>query len=354
MAFKNTNGYLISNDPLFQSVRDLDVSISTSGDPTVSVFVSNKALALGYVTTSIKKIGRETPNTTPLLPEGQGGYFASFVASNGNKSLICSSTNGKLTLFEQAADSLLWKRSLFNTASLDKNIEITCYQTRLRILDAQKVALAGGKATISSSGSVLLTINGQQAILDGEGTEVTADHTGAFTIVCSTGDISAYTYTVTDISTSKAEPVDGTLTVDPAQKVHERMMSLLATDGALKSAKTSSGDLLAPDAASMQTQDLKVMTDGMRELLKARAHLAPKQELVTNTLLTTPNQRIAGRGVKVLGAFAANAGDSWTDEAEHLLWSAWMWVERQADKVKKWVLQAASTLSAITEMLNTC
>ena len=352
MTFKNADGFLISNDTIFQSVRDLDVSINTSGDPTVSVFVSNKALALGYVTTSIKKIGRETPTTTPLLPEGQGGYFASFVASSGNKSLICTSSDGTLTLFEQAADTLLWKRSLFNIASLDKNIEITCYQTRLTIFDAQKAALAGGIAVISSSGSVLLTINGQQTTLDGEGTEVTADHTGAFTIVCPTGDISAYTYTVTDISSSKGEPVDGALTVDPAQKVHERMMSLLATDGALKSAKTPSGELLARDAASMQTQDLKVMTDGMRELLKARADLAPKQGLVTNTSSTPIKQSIPAQGVKVLAASAPNAGDSWVDKAEKLFWSGWMWVERQADKVKNWVLRAASTLSPITDINN--
>ncbi|KAL8689416.1 MAG: hypothetical protein Q9224_004644 [Gallowayella concinna] len=342
MAYKGADGFLISNDPIFRSVRDLDVSINTSGDPTVSVFVSNKAFALGYVTASIKKIGRETPPTIPLLPEGQGGYFSSFVASSGNKSLICASNDGTLTLFEQAADTLLWKRSPFNVASLEKNIEITCHQTRLTLLDAQKAALTGGKAILSSSGSVLLTINGQQTILDGEGTEVTADHSGTITIVCPTGDISAYTYTVTDISDSNAEPLDGNLSIDPAQKVHSRMMSLLTTDGALKSAKTPSGELLAPEAASMPTQDLKVMTEGMRELLKVRANFAPKPEIVTSSLSMPLNRKITAQGVKVLAASAANASDSWVDKAERQLWSAWMWVERQVDKVKNWVLRAAN------------
>ncbi|KAL8799637.1 MAG: hypothetical protein Q9182_005739 [Xanthomendoza sp. 2 TL-2023] len=342
MAYKGADGFLISNDPMFRSVRDLDVSINTSGDPTISVFVSNKALALGYVTTSIKKIGREIPPTIPLLPEGQGGYFASFVASSGNKSLICASNDGTLTLFEQAADTLLWKRSPFNVASLDKNIEITCHQTRLTLLDAQQAALTGGKAIISSSGSLLLTINGQQTILDGEGTEVTADHSGAITIVCPTGDISAYTYTITDISDSKAEPLDGALTIDPAQKVHNRMMNLLATDGALKSAKTPSGDLLAPGAASMPSQDLKIMTDGMRELLKVRADIGPKPGVVTNSVSMALHPKVAAQGVKVLAGSAPNAGDSWVDKAERQLWSAWLWVERQVNKVKNWVLRAAN------------
>lgn len=338
MAFKDTKSITLSTNPLVQGVTDLEVSVGATGtDPPISIFTANQSRNVAYVSSTIKTLVKKPVLTVPLLPEGQGGYFSSFLASDGNQSLVVASADGALTLLEQAKDTELWKRAPFNVKSLDENIELTCYQTHVSAVDSTGLALADGSAILKSDGSVMLTINGVPAQLTPSGIPIKFDTSGTLTIVCPTEDVSAYTYNLSEIQDRDGNDMPGTVDIDPGKKIHQRMLALVQSKDTLKNAKSESGESLLQGSGNVSDEDLTAASSAMKELLQARTALSDGN----NVSIT----RTSAALTIIVASSPGGDGNSWIDKAESGLWQAWFWVERQYQKIKRWAVRIVSECS---------
>jgi len=335
LAFKDTKSITLSTDPLVQDLTDLEVSVGATGnDPIISIFTANESRNVAYISSTLKTLVKKPVVTVPLLPEGQGGYFSSFLDSDGNQSLVVGSPDGTLTLLEQAKNTGLWKRAPFNVKSLDENIELTCYQTHVSAVDSTGSALAGGSAILTSDGSVMLTVNGVPTQLTPSGIPVKFDSSGTLTIVCPTEDVSAYTYQLSEIQDRDGNDLPGTVEIDPGNKIHQRMLALVQSKDTLKNAKSESGQSLLQDSGNISDEDLATASTAMKELLQARVALSAADN--------APTARTSSVLARIIASSPGAGGDSWIEKAESGAWQVWFWVEKQYQNIKRWAIRVVS------------
>lgn len=313
--------------PAFTNVKDLDISrVDINGTPTLSIWAANSRNAISYLKfDGLDVSGMSSPEYVEVIPEGQGGYFSSFLDGRGNQSLVYAKEDGDLVLLEQAAETGLWNKvPLIVHIDSPSTETAPSYLCTVSILDAKSdLPVPNASVNVSSAAWVNLSANGKSYYITPDGLQLEADNTGEIAFVIPASDISSTALTIHSV-----KKVDGTILeleggqfrIDPSYYTIKELGKIENAEQ-LKNAKTPFGDPVF-DKSNISDEDFHKAADAFKSLQVRHEELASGAG--TATCLTAQSVAVE------------------VEEEVQVTWKplSWFyWIERQVKKVIKWTVE---------------
>ena len=250
---------VISSDRLYQTASHLTVA-QTSEKDFALWFRTDDQHVLGYQRGRGDQL-RDSP--IPLLPSHSTADFAPLLdPTSKSQSLIVLGEKNDLTLMTQSHDTTTWKALPLMIQQLDGVMDVQAFVTHIEARDADGMLIAQGDYNLSCSGWTRALVNGRESVLSSQPTVVRTNERGVITIIVPAEDITTYVYTFGNADTTKeAHRLSKSYTIDPSQKVQDRLKTALKSGTPLSDIDTPEGKLLDGTA---KPEDL----DSAEKLLK--------------------------------------------------------------------------------------
>ncbi|KAG5651141.1 hypothetical protein H0H81_009733 [Sphagnurus paluster] len=303
---------IISSDPLYQTASNLTVAQT---GPDFALWFRTNDHILGYQRgRGIQLLG----SPVPLLPSHSTADFAPLLdPQSKSQSLIVLGEKNDLTLMTQSNDTTTWKALPLMIQQLDQVMKVQAFVTHIEVRDADGMLITQEDYHLSCSGWTRGLINGRETVLSSQPTVVRTSERGVITVIVPAEDITSYVYTLNNAGTTKqAHRLGKSYTVDPSQKVQDRLTTALKEGKHLRDIETPEGKLLD---GSARPEDV----DAAEELLKQIPGVLEdiKSKSTSSSLYSLDPSDYAAL--------------SWISKASE--W--WEWLKQKAKDVEKWFVQ---------------
>lgn len=231
-------GAVLSRDRIFREAMELYVTQTIS---QMSIFAANTAEGLGYAVASVVDPIRNIL-TTPLLPDDRGGRFSALLSQDGTiLQLLIADAYGVLTMLQKNVSDGIWNVIPLSTPSLSANLDFQAYTVHINLLDASFIPLADQTVLLTSARWSEVVVNGRHVSVGPAGIPVVSDGAGTVTLLIPTEDISASTFSISNVHGSSL--LDRSVPIDPTFKVNQKLQAINTGDD-LRTAKLQSGETL--------------------------------------------------------------------------------------------------------------
>lgn len=306
--------------PAFTNIKDLDVSrVDVNTKLALSIWVTNSRNAISYLKFEDLDItGMDTPEPVEVIPEGQGGYFSSFMDERGNQSLVYANEDRDLVLLEQAVETGIWNNIPFIVRTACQSYEmVPSYLCTVSITDSKlHLPVSNASVHINSASWVTLSANGMTYSITPGGIQLEADNAGEIAFVIPTTDISSTLLTINSIKDPDGavlELTGGPFRIDPSHYTLKELGNIRTADE-LKSARTAFGEPVFA-GSNITDEDFDSAASAFKTLQERH------MELTTG----------AGQAMRITTLTV--------EEVTWLPWSWFHWIERQATRVVRWVVE---------------
>lgn len=279
------------DSPAFKSIKDLDVSrVNIKGKPCLSIWVANIENAISYLRfdgLDVSAVANAKP--VEVIPEGNGGYFSSFMDEFGNQSLVYSTQDGKPAMLEQAVETGMWEPKPF-IVYVDglKNEIINAYLCTMSITDTiSDLPVANASVHVSPTAWLNLSANGKSCYLTPDGLGLEADSSGRMAFLIPTSDISSTILTIKGVKKpTKEGMVDleiapGQSEIDPSHQTIQELGRVQSAEQ-LKNAQTPYGESMFADS-NISDGDFHKAAGAFGTLIDRHASLASGTASITCT-----------------------------------------------------------------------
>lgn len=259
---------IISSDLLYQTASHLTVA-QTSQNDFALWFRTDDQHVLGY------QRGRSDQlldSPVPLLPSHSTADFAPLLdPTSTSQSLIVLGEKNDLTLMTQSVDTTTWKTLPLMIQQLDNVMDVRAFVTHIEARNADGMLIAQEDYNLSCSGWTRALVNGRESVLSSQPTAVQTNERGVITIIVPAEDITSYVYTFGNANTTKeVHRLPNSYTIDPSQKVQDRLVTALKSGTSLSDINTPEGKLLdgtaKPEDLDSAEKLLKKMPDVLKDI----------------------------------------------------------------------------------------
>lgn len=227
-------------DKTFDSANQLHVAQSTS---EVAIWAESSQKGISYILT---KLDLKNPNApVQLIPDGAGGHFAAFKATNNaTEHFLIATNSGQLSVLKQNAATKFWQDVPLAAPNLNWTIKFQSYVTHVLVKGTNKQPLLNHNVHLSSSVPQDILVNGRSTHTGSVPVTVKTDSRGYLLLSNPTDDISSADFTVSEASqvATNAKSID----VVPRDKI-DAHLSKIKTGTDLRNARLQSGAKLIPD-----------------------------------------------------------------------------------------------------------
>ncbi|QRV95144.1 hypothetical protein RhiJN_23162 [Ceratobasidium sp. AG-Ba] len=290
----------LSDDPMYDGALE-NLVVTLSGN-ALSMWFETKDRTLGYHQATLQN-GTCAANVrpVPLCPAGTCAEFAPLLDPRSlSQALVVVSSDGEMSLLEQAPLSRIWKETRFEVPSATHNREYTAYATHIQLADSAGRPVPRTSARLACSDWVTALVNGRTVVIGTSGTDIMTDDRGTVTIIVPTQDVSTFTFTLTTPTTGLI-PADRPVVIDPSAKAKAK----LATIGHGQNL----ADVRLPDGSPLvdpNRTDLDSASDAIKQL----------HGMLSNTSNKNPSPAKPIESV----------------------WDFFAWIERKAKQVLAWTV----------------
>lgn len=305
---------IISSDHLYQMASHLTV-IQTSQEDFSLWFRTDDQHVLRY------QCGRGDQlhdSPVPLLSSHSTTDFAPLLdPTSSSQSLIVLGEKNDLTLMTQSDDTTTWKALPLMIQQLDNVMDVQASVTHIEARDVDGMLIVQEDYNLSCSSWMRALINGRKSVLSSQPMAVCTNERSIITIIMPVEDIPTYVYTFGNANTMKdAHRLCKSYTIDPSQKVQDRLETMLKSGMPLSDIDTPEGKLLNSTA---NPKDL----DSAEKLLKQIPHILNdiKSKSTSDSLISLDPINYATL--------------SWISKASE--W--WEWLKGKAKDIEKWFVE---------------
>lgn len=259
---KHSQPTKLLTDKAFDSANQLHVAQSTS---EVAIWAESSQKGISYILT---KLDLKNPNApVQLIPDGAGGHFAAFKATqNATEHFLIASNSGQLSVLKQNAATKFWQDVPLAAPNLNWTIQFQSYVTHVLVKGTDKQPLLNHNVQLSSSVPQDILVNGRSTHTGSDPVIVKTDSRGYLLLSNPTDDISSANFTVSEASqvAASAKSID----VVPRDKIDYRL-SKIRKGSDLRDARLQNGDKLIPNDIGV---DLNQVADAISHFVSVGKH----------------------------------------------------------------------------------
>ncbi|KAF8309552.1 hypothetical protein DL93DRAFT_1711422 [Clavulina sp. PMI_390] len=253
MGRTNSEPRCLSTHPMFQQANELTIAQSSGWEFTAWFKTSDGSLA--YQRATMSDLGADCElhgDPVPLLDSSSHvvDYVPLLHPALNSQTLIVLNKEREVAMLQHAVASGMWERIPLLVKAPGDVSEVKAYVSRVQITTAGQEngkdrPAAFAKYLLSASRPIFALVNGVEKVVDKTPTPVETNFRGVLTIVSPTDDLGVPTFTLADppsIPADRASCVLGSpASVDPSQKIFDRLRAMLSTESDVRKVKTADG-----------------------------------------------------------------------------------------------------------------